>query len=67
MQQQIGTKSQSSSHNVHKALRACLWIIVLESIDHNIHLHWKFLRKEKHVISVNVGSGNKLILSQLLT
>ena len=30
---------------------SCLYVNHrLESIDHNIHLHWKFLRKVKHVI-----------------
>ena len=38
-----------------QAVDACTWIIVLESIDHKIHLHWKFLRKEKTCDFVNVS------------
>ena len=42
---------------------SCLYaIIVLESIDHNIHLHWAFLRKVKSVICKRF-SDNKLVLS----
>ena len=42
---------------------SCLYgIIVLESIGHNIHLHWAFLRKVKNVICKRF-SGNKLVLS----
>ena len=33
-----------------QAVHACTWIIVLESIDYNIRLHWNFFRKVKNVI-----------------
>ena len=46
------------------AVHACTWIIVLQSIDRNIHLHWKFIRKVKNVICKRF-SGKKLVLSWL--
>ena len=38
-----------------QAFHACTWIIVLESIDYNIHLHWKSLRKIRKYDLVNVS------------
>ena len=60
-----GTNVNSNNKSVltMSTSSSCLWgIIVLESIGHNIHLHWTFLRKVKNVICKRF-SGNKLVLS----